>query len=626
MTDGGSSVNLTAGDIAAGRVSKHSTDTVASERASRVAYLGWLPPLTATASVGVTLVVAGDALSRSIRSSSQSLFWIGLLTIYLPITLRLASAKAARAERLALVLLLGLSLYVVKVLRDPFGFTYADELLHAPNVNVILQTHELFHRNALLPVTSDYPGLESVTAGLASMSGLSSFGAGLIVIGAARLVITLALFLLFERLSGSDRVAALGAVTYAGNANYFFFSAQFSYESLALPLLVVLLLAVREWRDARSRTDWSLVVALLTVAIVATHHLTSYALVIALFALSLITILIDRSRGRRVPWRFAYFALLAAASWLTLVASETVGYLTPLFHNAFFATIHTATGESAPRKLFSSVTGYHAPLLERGVAFGSVALLALAFPFGLFALLRRHRNEPLALLFALAGCAFFGTVLLRFAPMAWEFANRASEFVFVGLAFVTALCGLDRLSPRRVPWFGAAAMASCLAVVFAGGVIAGWNPSLRLAQPYRIKAGSRIIDSEGRELARWVSVRFGSDRQFVASESDARLLNTYAAAFAVQGSDRPRNDALKAWEIEPWELELLRRDHIHYVVVDLRQRSFDNAAGYFFGRRPGAGVPDTLLSENIAKKFNELGYARLYDTGDIVVYRLGAIR
>ena len=56
-------------------------------------------------------------------------------------------------------MLLGLSLYAVKVFRDPFGFTFADELAHAPNAKAILRTHHLFEANTILSATPFYPGL-----------------------------------------------------------------------------------------------------------------------------------------------------------------------------------------------------------------------------------------------------------------------------------------------------------------------------------------------------------------------------------------------------------------------------------------------------------------------------------
>jgi 4-amino-4-deoxy-L-arabinose transferase-like glycosyltransferase len=544
-----------------------------------------------------------------------------------PIVLRLASAAPKRVERLSLVVLLGFTLYLAKVLHDPFGFTFADELAHAPNANAILRTHELFHANSVLPVTPYYPGLESVTAALASTAGLSSFGAGLIVIGAARLVMMLGLFLLFERLSGSARVGGLAAAIYTANANFVFFSAQFSYESLALPLLVMVIFCVVEARDARNGTAWSTAAMLGTAAIVVTHHMTSYALIGALAGLCLATAAVRRAGFRATPWRFALFAVAAALAWLTFVASATLGYLTPVLTNAFVSTIRTVSHESAPRTLFASSQGVHpAPLLERGTAIVSILIMAAIFPFGLRALWRRHRTEPLALVFALAGAAFFGTVVLRLVPDAWETANRSSEFLFLGLSFVLALAGLDRWRPAAVPWLGACLTGVSLSVVFAGGLISGWEPDLRVSQPYRIEADGHVIDPEGRQLARWVDTRLGPGQRLAASDGDARSLATYAAAYSVSGVYPDIVDILKTTSLPAWQVSLLHDNRLRYVVVDRRLRSFDTLGGYFFAVRSGPRRSDELLPIGVVSKFERAGADRVYDSGNIVVFDLGANR
>jgi hypothetical protein len=346
---------------------------------------------------------------------------------------------------------------------------------------------------------------------------------------------------------------------------------------------------------------------------------------VSLIALCAAYLIVAKSRIAQAPWGFALIALVATVAWLTFVASATVGYLTPLFTKAVVSTIHTVTGESAPRQLFGSTAGGpQAPVLERAVGIGSVVLMVVGFPFGLRALWRRYRNDPLALVFALAAAAFFGTLALRFAPAAWEVGNRASEFLFLGLAFVLALVGLERWSPGRAPWAGRALAAACLAVVFSGGVIAGWKPKLRLAQPYRIKAGSHVIDSEGRWMARWAATRLGPDRRFAASDSDARLLAAYAGAYVV--SDWRVLDLLQSATLGPPELSVLHSQRLRYVVVDRRLKSFDNTIGYFFGLRPGAGVPDRLFAPEVALKFDGVRADRLYDSGNIVLYDTGGNR
>ena len=82
----------------------------------------------------------------------------------MPIFYRLTSRDASPGERLALVCLLGLSLYAVKVVRDAPLFTFSDELIHAFNAHQIAATHHLFEANPILKVTPYYPGLEGATS------------------------------------------------------------------------------------------------------------------------------------------------------------------------------------------------------------------------------------------------------------------------------------------------------------------------------------------------------------------------------------------------------------------------------------------------------------------------------
>jgi hypothetical protein len=589
--------------------------------------LGWLPALTACASAGVVLCTIAFALSRSTVSSPQALFWLGLLAIFAPIVTRLSLSGAGRGERLALVVLLGLSLYIVKIAHDPFGYTFADELAHAPNANAILRTHELFRSNPILPVTAYYPGLESVTAALAAMSGLTVYGAGVIVIGVARLVMMLSLFLLYERVGRSSRVGALAAALYVTNANFLFFSAQFSYESLGLPLMVMVLFAVAEWRDAQAPAAWSVVAAAGTAAVTVTHHMSSYALVVALTAICAASLAARKRERNRIPWRAALFALDCCILWLVFVASATAGYLTPVFTNALSSTIRTLLGESAPRTLFASPSGGPtAPILERTVGTLSVVLLGAALAFGLRTLLRRSRREPFAIVFAVSAIMFFGVLALRFAPAAWETANRSSEFLFIGLGFMVSLTDLERWTPPRARWLGSAVLAGCASVVFAGGVISGWAPTQRLPQPYRVEADGRAIEPIGRELARWAATHLGRRKRFAASDSDARVLATYADEIARFGRAPDIHDVLWTPSLAAWEGQLLRENRLRYVVVDRRRRSFDSMRGYAFGLRLPESRRDELLPAQAAEKFDGVGADRIYDAGNVRVYDLAPTR
>ena len=195
--------------------------------ATKDAGWGWLPALSLSGACGLLLVAVADTLSRSGTGWAEPLFWAGLLALVTPFTVRLASAEAARRERIGLVVLLGLMLYLVKIMHSPFGFTFNDELIHTYNVKRILQSGVLFRENPMLAVTPLYPGLETLTAAVALLSGLNPFDAGLLVVGAARLVLTLALFLFYEQASGSARVAGLATLLYMANSNFLYWGVQF---------------------------------------------------------------------------------------------------------------------------------------------------------------------------------------------------------------------------------------------------------------------------------------------------------------------------------------------------------------------------------------------------------------
>ena len=600
------------------------TAVVVSDTPRRASMLGWFPALALVAACGLLAVVGANDLSRSAHGGGQLLFWLGLACIVLPVGWRLLSEEASRNERIALVVLAGVALYLVKVARDPFEFTFSDELVHEFNADEILRTHFLLSANPILAATPDYPGLETVTAALAALSGLATFGAGLVVICAARILIGLGLFLLVEQVSHSARVAGVAALVYAGAPNYLYFSAQFSYESLALPLGVFVLYATARWlgeENPAAQQSWAIAIVLATSAVIVTHHMTSYALIAFLVVAALAHRLVSITHRDRSLWPFALFAILAAGVWLVFVASRTVGYLSPVFTDAIDAAIETVRREAPPRTLFSSDSGVSTPVWERATAFMSVLVVALGVSFGLLVMWRRYRRGPIALVLALAGVAYLGTFGLRLIPEAWEVAIRASEFLFVGASFLLALAGVGLLRTRRVPVVGRVAVLAALGVVVAGGVISGWPRDLRLGQTYRVAVGDRVIEAEGRAAARWSGQQLGGGRVFAADASNARLLLAHAGEPTRTGSNPPIDFIIRWPFFAPWEIELLANQGVRYVLVDRRFVSDDAISGYFFTNATSPARQRLAYPPSSYRKFDRLRTSsRIFDSGDVVIY------
>jgi hypothetical protein len=592
---------------------------------------GHLAPIALCAGLGLLLCSYANALSRQLLDPSQLILWIGVLLIALPIAYRLTSRDASPRERLLLACLLGLALYGVKVVRDAPIFSFSDEVVHLFNADQIASHHHLFRYNPILPVTPSYPGLEGATSALMTITGLSGYWAGVVVVGTAKVTLLAALFFLFQRVGGSARTAGLAAMIYAANFNFLYWGSQFSYESLSLPLFVVVMMAVAE-RGATPRSwtrDWAVPIVLGISAIVVTHHLTSYALAAFLAGLALAYWLVKRDWSWPNPWPYAALTTALASIWLLLVANSTFGYLSPVLGDALKAILNTASGEEPPRSLFQGKgpAAPSTPVLARGVAILAVGLLLAGLPFGLRRVWERHRRNPFALVFGVAAIAFFTTLALRLAPAAWETGNRAGEFLFIGLAFVLASAGLQNWAPRRRPWAGRALLTGALGIAIVGGAISGWPWDLQLASSVRASAEGRTISSPSLALAEWARKETSPDARFGAQLADARLLLSPGNRVAFAGKNPDIQDMLieLAFSREGWEKPLLRENGIRYIVADGREISLDATRGYSFSEEEEKPTGrEVLLKRQAILKFSELpGTKRIYSSGEIVVYELG---
>lgn len=589
---------------------------------------GIVPWFTAASGVALLVLAAANALSRSGRVGGQALFWIAMLGLVAIAAFRLASPAPARRERIGIVAIIAVTLYVEKVIRDPFTFLISDEFIHAYNAQRILDTGHLFGSNPLLPVATDYPGLPATTSAVASLTGLDVFGAGLLVIGAARLLLTVSLFLLFEEISRSPRIAGLAALLYAAHPNYLFFTAQHAYESLALPIAVFVMASVAKWmrpEDRVARRGWAVAASIATIAVAMTHHLTTYALLAFLVAASLAHLLVARGRGTANPWPFALVCAGATIGWLTFVASATVGYLTFIFTRAVKAAVQTALNERETRQLFESDSSAATPpveQLEQLVALASVVVIAIAMPIAVREIWSRYRS-PVALVFAAAGLGYLAMLSLRLVPRAWEVGNRASEFLFLGVAFALALVAVRGADLFR-PFLARAVVTGVVVIVFAGGVIAGWPRDLRLGLPYRVVAGSRVLEPQGAAAARWSRSRLGAGRRFAADESNARLLMA-RGQFAFAGRTFSLDEMLEEERLAPWMVDVLRDLRVRYVAVDRRRIRTDRLAAYFFSspRAAGAGLFHRASYE---KFIRQPGVSKIFDGGDIAIYDLRGLR
>jgi hypothetical protein len=590
----------------------------AAARARSVSFLVF------TSGIGLFVVAIGDARARSGIEPSEPLFWLGLLVLFVPVAWALWAKWPNRTQRIALVILLGLGLYLVKILHSPSGFTFYDEFSHWRTAADILATDHLFAPNPLQPISSHYPGLEVLTAALSDLSGLPLDRAGILVIGLGRLLLMLALFLLFERLAGSPRRAGVAVLLYSASPSFVFFHAQFSYESLAFPLAAAALYALaacsRAAPDVAKRT--TIIALLIIAAVVPTHHVTSYILAGALVGWAVIGRLRpDPALAQMTPTRPAIFAVVATAAWLALVAWSTLGYLGPHLIGGLDELLRVITGQTSGRRLFEDETGLVAPMWERAVGYGAVILILGGLVPGLKAVWRLYRRQPLALTLALAALGYPVSLALRFTSRGVESGARLSAFLFVAIAFALAAWAVGA---RRKGWrWRRPALLAAVSVIFLGGVIVGFAPWARLPLPYRPAADSRSIEAHGLAAADWARTHLGAGRRFAADRTNRQLLGSYGRQDPVTqfGNSVDTAGLLLSPTMGQDELAAVLEGQVEFVITDIRLTTMLPLAGLYVESGEPGQPRDRPLELAAIEKFDlATGVARIFDDGSLRIY------
>jgi hypothetical protein len=592
--------------------------------------LGWLPALTLVMSVGLLLVTLADNASRAGEGWAEPVFWIGLGVVVVPVLGRLVGADASNHERLGLVLASGIALYVLKILHSPVAFTFPDEYVQVHIAQQTVDNHRLFQPNPIVPVASLYSGLASAASALITLSGLSDFAAGLLLIGVARVVLLLAMFLLLADVSGSSRLAGIATAIYTANPNFLFYSAEFGYEPLALSLAAVTVYAVlRRLAHTRSeRLAWTLVAFLPLQGGVVTHHLTAYVLVFLLGVVCLLCVWYVKQPWL-APWDLTVSGVVGILAWLSLLASPTLVYLGNILGGVLAGAVRLVITHQLGRQLFQTASGGSvAPLWHQVLAFAAALLIMLALPFGLWQVWQHYRRNLFAVVLAAAALAYPPLQLLRFTDVGWETATRSSEFLFVGVGFVVALMfvtfrpsvrgrNLGLVGPVLTVW---------AAVIFAGGVAGGWQADLLLPRAYLVSAGGPPVEPEGVTDARWTLAALGAGNVFAADPSTAAQLLTYGDQFPLTGEARGIRSALFITRMDPSVPEIFRAAQVQFVAVDRRLISGTPLVG-IYPPRPGVDPDQDVLMDRraIAKFDQQPGVLRILDSGNIVMFDIGVL-
>jgi hypothetical protein len=616
----------------------------------------WAGPVILLVAIGALGQAWIGYRGRMTGGTYPELFYLTLCLIYTPSAALILSGKLSDNAKMAFSVYMSLAVLATRFLQYPSAFAYHDELVHVAIAMQIDQTHHLFHpANSILPEASYYPGMEIATTGLEHMTGMSLHSAGWTVLAVANVLTTLGLILLIRRITGSVRVACLATLIYVCNQEALSFNSQFSYASLALPL-ALFCLYVFATRDQSGKTHGLIPALAVFVALEATHHLTSLAVLILLWAWNRAT----QYTGRRVPQLSIFYALsiLVVVLWTWFARAYVISYLRESLASSINSVTALLNG-GASRKLFATPAGYKTPEWEIFVSFGSVLLIVLILiPAGWYVVRRWRFVGAAGLVLTVLALIYPIIPFGHLTNASSEVADRSAAFVFAGVGYVVAVWWfyhiktepgarlefsfLDELRDRlRTPAFVSrvramfqgrlrpkAALVLGLTFCFVGGGIIGQADWSYVPGNYMVSADNRSLDELALAAGSWeaANIKPGTrvmtdrDNGLVAQSTGGLHLVTPAA----DGVDEGSLSNLLLRHFSATDIDTVCVDRIQYLIADVRLSTSLPEVGIYVDQGEYLdGTRTAPPSAAYLTKFDQVpGAERVYDNGAIRIYDL----
>jgi hypothetical protein len=601
-----------------------------------------LPWLTLAPAVAVLKWAFSNA-AGSTSSAHFAIFWLGIALFAGPVIIRILGPAASARERYALLVALGVFLFIPKYLRDPSMPLFHDELAHWRATETLLATGTAFHPNYIIYVIGEFPGLHALAAALVLLTGLSLWHTATALLAVLHVLALLGIVDLTRTVSGGrTRLAAIAGLIYALNPSYMYFDAQFAYESLSIVLVIWVLAATARFTDpAASATTvraWFGAGLILAGACIMTHHLATYALVGFLIGA---TALAAFPRGmapvRRQRWQlllaFTTLVLLGALLWAVFAAPDIFAYLAPNLTGGIDQLANLLTHSAHAGTTQAVFSKSPLPLYERAFGALSVPIIAAGSVLGLRVLWRRRPLSNLAVLtpaLVVLGLVFFASLPFVFSAAGAESAHRSWGYSFIGLAVLIAPAVDHLLDPAtHTVGRGLVAIRTLVAVGFActlvGMVADGIGASYRFPGPFAWGSATLSLDHEMLTLTRRFRHRFGQQQRVIADYYSSLAL----AAFGNEHTAEPSR-GFPTWELyfdTAFPHHLLREmvgSGWNFVVVDERMSSVTPLQNFYIAPGERAhGAPVVRPSKLALEKFDRVPWAKLVlATQHYHVYRL----
>jgi hypothetical protein len=443
---------------------------------------------------------------------------------------------------------------------------------------------------------------------------------------------TLAIIRIIQRISGNAAAGCLATLIYATNPQYIFFNSQYSYQSVALPLCFFCVYVFTINRNPRNLLALA-PITVIVLAIAATHHLTSAALVIVLWIWYLFTRIIRRPVNQLLP--LAVISLLIVAAWTWVSRSVIIPYLFEISHNSLASVRNLVNGQSSHR-FFTDSAGDRNPFWQEIVSISSVLLITLTLIPALCLALIKHRFLSAAAMVLFAIAAIYPIIPAGHLTNATsEISDRASGFVFIGLGYIVAAWWFrdepfhrhsrsSRFTLHRHTWLLVLGLTLC----FVGGAVLSGPDWIYGPGRYLVSADNRSVDQLALQAADWEGQNLPPGSRVYSDRVNGLLAGVYGNEHVLTSlEDQVDQGTLSTLLLSPVtsaDKNLVCLAHLQFLISDVRlATSLPHLGVYIDNGEYLFGFRNSPVSVGALTKFDNVrGTQRIFDNGAIRIYDL----
>jgi len=549
---------------------------------------------------------------------NYSLFWIGILISSISSFIAIINIHN-QTQKLVILFCFGLVFYLTVLFWSPSYFRFQDEIYHVNSVELMLKSENL-DINPMFEISKYYPGLQFLTIFFMKFSGLSLFVAAKLMVGIIHSMMLIFLYLLFKVVS-SQKIAILGALIYTANPSYIFFDAIFSYETLGITLVIILIYTLYKRCMSNNKINLSIISLIILGALIITHPFSSYML--SVFLLIFVFLIYYTYHAKIVDIKKIRNILTFVIITFTLIFSWTIYQAIPIIRyfeqitSKITLNILSLVIDNIQRKPFWQS---QLPLYEIFIdTYLYIPILFLLCIYGIYIINKDLTNNDIFKNAIYISLILYGLMLFLSLPLIFTKAAgliyRTWAFSFIGLSFVMAI-SIDRLINNHKYLVNVMVI-----LIIMGGVSIGSSYVLRNPN-YVLASTPSSITLDVIASSNWFESKFEKNYGILGDETIKTVFAGYNNQFVSTNSVIFVNSTT---DIEIMKY-LKHNIYTKFVIVDKRITENLSEYKYYFNKEELGnnghkyGNTETFPFEYIEKFNNEQFYYRIYNNKNINIY------